>query len=216
LKSNSSFFNLEKDLFVCFLHIPIENSMFHTTKFTDVFDVASFFPTIHDCQNTYTDSYNCLPIFPRIHDYNGFSLDNIDATHTCFEEFTQLISTTQEKFPNCKLILSCATNRRDSDLFNLKVNCINAMIQEHYHNVENVHIANSNILPPICCTWKNELTIKEFLLCCTYKLSELLETCMCALCHDVIWQNMGKGTSIKSMISCWRNLRTYQYWYQKQ
>ena len=68
------------------------------------------------------------------------------STHTCFEEFTQLISTTQEKFPNCKLILSCATNRRDSDLFNLKVNCINAMIQEHYHNVENVHIANSNIL----------------------------------------------------------------------
>lgn len=68
------------------------------------------------------------------------------STHTCFEEFTQLISTTQEKFPNCKLIFSCATNRRDSDLFNLKVNCINAMIQEHYHNVENVHIANSNIL----------------------------------------------------------------------
>jgi hypothetical protein len=112
---------------------------------------------IHDCQNTYTDSYNCLPIFPRIHDYNGFSLDNIDAHHSsyylyhssCYTDnlpddcyFCHLCEDRLPKFTESYFQVSCIF--KSHDLFNLKVNCINAMIQEHYHNVENVHIANSN------------------------------------------------------------------------
>ena len=58
--------------------------------------------------------------------------------------FCHLCEDRLPKFTESYFQVSCIF--KSHDLFNLKVNCINAMIQEHYHNVENVHIANSNIL----------------------------------------------------------------------
>ena len=68
------------------------------------------------------------------------------ATDVCFQELKDLVQVTVEKLPSCKIIISLATNRCDSEISNLKVNCINALIREQYYNKTTIHIADNDVL----------------------------------------------------------------------
>jgi hypothetical protein len=67
-------------------------------------------------------------------------------TDVCFQELKDLVQVTVEKLPSCKIIISLATNICDSEISNLKVNCINALIREQYYNKTNIHIADNYVL----------------------------------------------------------------------
>ena len=67
-------------------------------------------------------------------------------TESCITAFSDLIETTQSKFPDTKMIISTETNRTDSNIVNLKVNSINAQIRVKYHENSRVFLSyNENM-----------------------------------------------------------------------
>ena len=62
----------------------------------------------------------------------------------CMDKLSNLIDKTEKKFPNTKIVLSSATHRNDSDINNIKVSSINAIIQETYHDRQSLTICNKD------------------------------------------------------------------------
>ena len=60
------------------------------------------------------------------------------------EGLSDLIVKTKKTFPETKIMLSTATHRNDSDIINLKVSSINAMIKENYHDKPSLMICDND------------------------------------------------------------------------